>query len=443
MSIKFSEKYNPLFEVLQAKEEVERLSLLGLDIPEELTKLRNVDTILVSGGRDSGKSFAISTKVGVAASDYNHRILYTRQTMSSTDNSITSALDNRLEMLGVSSEFEFANNNYNHKLSNGKITITGQKTSVGTQTAKLKSLEDYSIFITDEGEELTSYDEWVKIKRSMRATDVQCLSIISFNPPTKTHWLYKEFYESVPDGFNGIINNILYIHTNYIDNGKENMAPHNWLEYERLREVYEYYLSVDSKLRNDLPIKVKREAMEYKNVVLGSFRDVAEGVIFTYNIGEFPENLPAPPIYGMDQGFTHPTATIKVHVDKKERKIYLKEIFYKTHQTSDTIFEGIFEEVQYNRIWCDSAVPMFIKELKNKGLYIKEVKKPKIKDSINTILNYDLIVDKNSLNLQRELDNYRWSDKRQDEPIDDFNHAIDAFRYAVSMVLQKKQSISA
>jgi len=363
--------------------------------------------------------------------------------MSSTDNSITSALDNRLEMLGVSHEYEFANNNYTHKLSNGKITITGQKTSVGTQTAKLKSLEDYSIFITDEGEELTSYDEWVKIKRSMRATDVQCLSIISFNPPTKTHWLYKKFYESVPEGFNGVIDNILYIHTNYIDNGHENMAPHNWLEYERLKEVYENYLTIDPKLRNDLPTKVKRDAIEFKNVVLGSFRDVAEGVIFSYNIGEFPNDLPAPPIYGMDQGYTHPTAVVKVHVDKKEKTIYLKEIFYKTHQTNDTIYEGIKDEVGYNRIWCDSAVPMFIKELKNKGLYIREVKKPKIVDSINTILNYDLIIDKNSVNLQRELDNYRWSDKRQDEPIDDNNHAIDAFRYAVSMVLSKNQSVSA
>ncbi len=432
--IKFSKKYNPLFQILKAK---------GVDENHALFDLSKVDTILISGGRDSGKSFALSTFVGVASSDYNHRILYTRQTMSSTDNSITSALDNRLEMLGVSHEYEFANNNYTHKLSNGKITITGQKTSVGTQTAKLKSLEDYSIFITDEGEELTSYDEWVKIKRSMRATDVQCLSIISFNPPTKTHWLYKTFYESVPEGFNGVIDNILYIHTNYIDNGQENMAPHNWLEYERLKEVYENYLTIDVKLRNDLPTKVKRDAIEFKNVVLGSFRDVAEGVIFSYNVGEFPEDLQTPPIYGMDQGYTHPTAVIKVHVDKKEKTIYLKEIFYKTHQTNDTIYEGIKDEVGYNRIWCDSAVPMFIKELKNKGLYIREVKKPKIVDSINTILNYDLIIDKNSVNLQRELDNYRWSDKRQDEPIDDNNHAIDAFRYAVSMVLSKNQSVSA
>ena len=89
--IQFSEKYNPLFEILTAK--------------GTTSQLAKIDTILISGGRDSGKSFALSTFVGVASSDYNHRILYTRQTMSSTDNSITQALDNRLEMLGVSQEF--------------------------------------------------------------------------------------------------------------------------------------------------------------------------------------------------------------------------------------------------------------------------------------------------------------------------------------------------
>lgn len=422
--IKFSKKYKPLFQILKAK---------GVAKSDSLYALSQVDTILISGGRDSGKSYALSMFVGLAASDYNHRILFTRQTMSSTDNSITTALENRLETLGIESEFEFTNNTYRHKLSTGKITITGQKTSVGTQTAKLKSLEDYSIFITDEGEELTSYDDWVKIKRSMRATDVQCLSIISFNPPTKVHWLYKKFYKGVPEGFNGIIDNVLYIHTNYMDNGKDNMAPHNWLEYERLRQQYEFYLSLDVQQQEDAPQTLKSDYLEYKNIVLGSFRDVAKGVVFRYSIGDFVDDETA--TFGMDQGFTHPTAVVKTYVDRKARKIYVKEIFYKSQQTTETIYNEIKDEVGYNRVWCDSAVPMFIKELRNKGLDVKAVTKPKIKDSINTILGYELIIDKNSLNLQRELDNYRYSDKDDEIPIDDFNHAIDAMRYAVAKII--------
>ena len=162
--VEFSDKYKPLFDLLA----------------EDNPALKKVDTVLISGGRDSGKTFALGCFVGVAASDYNHRILYTRQTMASTSNSITKALNNRLELLDLASDFSFANNEYNSKTCDGCISITGQKTSTGTDTAKLKSIEDYSIFLTEEGEELSDFEAWKKIKRSIRAQDVQCLSIIIF-----------------------------------------------------------------------------------------------------------------------------------------------------------------------------------------------------------------------------------------------------------------------
>lgn len=418
--ISFSEKYESLF------------FLLENEFPE-------VDTVLISGGRDSGKTFAVGCFVGTAANQYNHRILYTRQTMSSTNNSITRALDNRLELLGVQDDFLFANNDYQSKINKGLISITGQKTSTGTQTAKLKSLENYSIFITDEGEELTSYDEWEKIKRSMRATDVRCLSIISFNPPTKAHWIYSQWYENVPEGFNGVIGNVMYIHTTYIDNGKENMAVHNWNEYERLKSVYNLYLATPIDERLQLPKKVIREYKNYKNTILGGFRDSAEGVIFDYVIGDFKEPEYGF-VFGMDQGFNDPTTLVKVNVDKKERRIYLKEEYYEVGKTETDIYNSIKEIVKKDRIWCDSAVPMFIKGLKTKGLNIKSCDKPKITDSIYAMMDYELIIDKNSLNLIRELQNYKWSDKRQDEPIDAFNHAIDAARYAITHKLNERQS---
>lgn len=418
--ISFSEKYEPLFYLLEKEH------------PQ-------VDTVLISGGRDSGKTFAVGCFVGTAAEQYNHRVLYTRQTMSSTNNSITRALDNRLELLGISDCFTFANNDYTSKNGKGIISITGQKTSTGTQTAKLKSLEDYSIFITDEGEELTSYDEWEKIKRSIRATDVQCFSLISFNPPTKNHWLYSEFYENVPEGFNGVIGKVMYIHTTYLDNGKDNMALHNWEEYERLRKVYEYYLSVPVDERLRLPKKIIREYKNYKNTILGSFRDSAEGIIFEYTIGEFKEPEYGL-VYGMDQGFNDPTTLIKVNVDKKENKIYLKEIFYEVGKTESDIYLSIKDEVKDNRIWCDSAVPMLVAGLRRKGLNIKSCEKPKILDSIYAMLDFEIIVEENSLNLIRELNNYKWNDNRQDEPIDAFNHAIDAARYAITHKIKERSS---
>jgi phage terminase large subunit len=430
--IEFSDKYKPLFDLLDAKDIVDS----GSKDPYYI-ELSNVDTVLMSGGRDSGKTFGLGCFVGVAASDYNHRALYTRQTMASTSNSITKALDSRLELLEIDSDFSFANNEYNSKTCDGCISITGQKTSVGTDTAKLKSIENYSLFITDEGEELTDFQNWTKIKRSVRAQDVQCISIISFNPPSKAHFLYDEFYTNVPEGFNGVIGTVLYIHTTYLDNGRENMAPHNWNEYEELRHAYEYYLGTPVEDREHLPKTVFKKYREYKTVILGGFRDVAEGVIFEYTIGEYvaPEYGE---VIGGDQGFTHPSAFVKVHVDKKRKKIYLKQLFYKTQSTEAEIYPAIKEEAGFTRIWCDSAAPLFIRNLKDLGLNIKACKKGKIKDEIITLLAYELIVDPDSTELQIELNNYKWSGKRKEEPIDDYNHAIDAFRYAAIAKIKQR-----
>lgn len=417
--ITFSDKYTPLFE------------LLTNEYPQ-------VDTVLVSGGRDSGKTFGIGCFVGTAAEQFNHRVLYTRQTMSSTNNSITRALDNRLELLEIADCFTFANNDYLSKNGKGLISITGQKTSSGTQTAKLKSLENYSIFITDEGEELENYEDWEKIKRSMRANDVQCLSIISFNPPTKAHWIYTQWYLNIPEGFNGIVGNIMYIHTTYLDNGKENMALHNWNEYERLRGVYEDYLAVVPEQRIALPKKIIREYKNYKNTILGGFRDTAEGVIFDYTIGEYVAG--EYDVYAMDQGFNDPTTLIKMNVDKNQKKIYLKQCYYAVGKTETDIYNSIKDEVKQVRIWCDSAVPMFIEGLKRKGLNIKPCIKPKIVDSIYALLDWELIIDPDAKEMIIEFDNYKWSDKKQDEPIDAFNHCIDPVRYGFTHKMSERIS---
>ena len=81
----------------------------------------------------------------------------------------------------------------------------------------------------------------------------------------------------------------------------------------------------------------------------------------------------------------------------------------------------------------DSAEPRLISEVKAKGNNIQGVKKGK--DSIITgialLQDYDLVIEENSTGLIKELNNYVWSDRKSKTPIDDYNHFIDALRYAV------------
>ena len=479
--IEFSDRYQPLFDLLECWDELHRLSVKGLNrrklgryrqlkkslqsednsdhhvelynirriglTPEEIEDLEywellsTVDTVLISGGRDSGKSFALSLFNALACADFGHRILYTRQTMSSTDSSIKSAINERLELLEIDNEFEFANNNFNHNSSGGKITITGQKTSSGTQTAKLKSLENFSIFETDEAEELESYKDWKKIKRSLRAKDVQCLAIMCFNPPTRQHFIYKEFYAGIPEGFNGIKKGVMYIHTNYLDNGKENMAEHNWNEYESKRKDYEYYCSLSEEDQKTVEKSIIKNYRSYKYEILGGFKENAEGVIFNnWKTGEFDESLPS--IYGMDFGSTDPTTLVKFAINKKKKKIYVKELLYKTGMSTSEIISVISSHLsKTDLLVCDYAEPLTIKEIKKQGFNAKEcVKGPdSIKNGIKALLDYEIIIDPDSENAIIEFQEYCWNDKKSDTPIDDYNHIIDAIRYCLQQITTKKK----
>lgn len=424
----FSKKYKPLFDLLTAWERKD----------EELS---SVHTVLISGGRDSGKTFSLGHWNSIAVADFRHSILYTRYTLSSVDNSIEKAQENRIEELKITSEFNITAKSFQH-VKGGKIDISGQKTSSGNQTAKMKSLEGYSVFITEEAEELTSYEEWEKITRSIRVNDKQSLSILVFNPPTKAHWIYEEFYQDVPTGFNGIKDNVLYIHTTYLDNGKENMTITNWEKYEKKRISYELVENTPKEERELIDVKILRDWKDYKTTILGGFKEVAEGVIYEdWEIGDFYESLPV--VYGLDFGSNDPDALTKVAVDIGNKKIYLEEVYFKNNTSFDALKRILEDRVGYqNRIVADSAERRMINDLYDEGFNIEKCRKGKdsLKHGIRLIQGYTLIVSKNSLNLQKALNNYVWHDKKADVPRHDWSDLCDSFRYAVVDVIADTSS---
>ena len=159
-----------------------------------------------------------------------------------------------------------------------------------------------------------------------------------------------------------------------------------------------------------------------------------EGVVFgNWSFGKFDDSLPF--VYGQDYGFSvDPSTLVKVAIDKKEHKIYIKQLFYKTKLTTSEIFKLNIHYAGKGLIVGDSAEPRLISEIRSKGCNLVAVKKPK--DSIMTgiamMQDYDLVIEEEGSNeLVRELRNYIWNDKGKTKPIDAFNHLIDSIRYSV------------
>lgn len=447
--IQFSDTYEDLFRLLSCWDELKK-------DPDNkyLQKLSKVDTVLLSGGRDSGKSFGIGCFQVIAAADYNHRVLSTRYTMSSTDNSISAAIKNRAEDLNKHVEFDFQSKEFYHKHSNGKITITGQKTSSGNQTAKLKSLEDYSIFITDEAEELLEFEEWNKVKRSIRAKDVQALNILVFNPPTKEHWIAKKFYLNIPDGFCGIIDNVLYIHTTYLDNGKENMAEHIWREYQILRKDYEAYESLTTKQRESAPTSLKYNWEDYKFRILGGFKKQAEGVIYDRVVIEpFPDEQLDAHGFGLDFGSNDPDALTEIKADYSRKRIYIRLLYCKNNTSTDDLFTVLKDRCgYYSRIVGDSAERRLIRDFLKRGLNIvKADKRLPVATQIKHLKGWEIVADIDSTdflvgdagkeknyNLINCFNNYSWHDKRAGIIKHEYSDPMDSWRYIAIDLLNIK-----
>ncbi len=93
-------------------------------------------------------------------------------------------------------------------------------------------------------------------------------------------------------------------------------------------------------------------------------------------------------------------------------------------------------------IYADSAEPRLISEVKGLGINIKPTVKGQgsITAGIAIMQDFDeIIVDSESVELGREFNNYVWHDKKSKIPVDAYNHAIDAIRYAVYPQYYKKK----
>ena len=397
-----------------------------ITLNDKYTPLFNNDTrfFILTGGRGSSKSFGVGTFSTLLSFEKNHKILFTRQTMTSAHLSIIPEFQEKLDLLDLNHYFSVNRSVIENTSSKSEIIFKGLKTSSGDQTASLKSLQGVTTWILDEAEELTDEATFDKINLSIRTKGVQNRVILILNPTTKEHWIYKRFFESagVDETFNGIKDNVTYIHTTYLDN---------------IEHLDQSFLDEVNHIKNTNPKK-------YKHVIMGGWLDKAEGVVFNnWEYGKFnPDNLQVS--YGQDYGFSiDPTTLVAVAIDKKHKKIYVKEHLYKPRLTTTQIAAINVDVTKKRLIVGDSAEPRLIQELNSRGCNVVPTGKGagSISAGIALMLDYKIIVDNDSVNIAKELNNYIYADKGSKLYVDDFNHAIDAIRYNVYYHLGRNFSI--
>jgi len=372
---------------------------------------------IVTGGRGSGKSFAVNSVLLLLTYQAGHTILFTRYTLRAASISIIPEFIEKLELLGVIDQFKITKDEIINKGNGSKIIFRGIKTSSGDQTANLKSLQGITTWVMDEAEELNDEDIFDKIDLSVRNKIQENRVILILNPTTKEHFIYKRWFEDrgVAAGSNITKEDTTYIHTTYLDN------------IDNLSESY---------IKQIETMKVRRPN-RYKHTIEGSWLDKAEGVIFTdWSIGEFKQVGKV--VYGQDYGFSNdPSTLVKTSIDKENKVIYIQLCFYQTKLTTSEILQLNKKFAADNLIVGDSAEPRLITELSRDCNVVSAIKgQGSITFGISLLQDYDLVITEDSTELIKELNNYCWLEKKSQTPVDNFNHAIDALRYAVSYQLQ-------
>jgi len=296
--IEISYKFQPLFELLDSD------------------SLQQVDTVVLTGGRASSKSYNVSILCAIGVVEKAWKVLYSRFTNTSIGDSIKMEVSDKIETLGYQEKLTDTKYRIESNINDGLISFKGIKTGSKGQTANLKSLSGFNIFVVDEAEEIPSFETFKKVFYSIRSVDKRNISILILNPTTKEHWIYKEIFEKkqVPDGFCGVVDNVLYIHSSYLDVNPLYIPANIRKDYERLK---------------------LEDPIQYDNVVMGGWISEPEGVLFKKSqlkkFNQLPIEQPVAKLAFIDPADSGTDAhSVPIAYVYNDGKIFIEDVLYTT-----------------------------------------------------------------------------------------------------------------
>ena len=239
---------------------------------------------------------------------------------------------------------------------------------------------------------------------------------LTFNPWNEHHWMKKRFFDNPDD-------ETLAMTTNYTCN--------EWLDAADLK-VFETMR--------------KQNPRRYKVAGLGDW-GIVDGLVYEnweeklFSLEEVRAIKGVKSVFGLDFGYTNdPSALFCGLIDQASKTLWVFDEMYKPGMSNEAI-AGEIARMGYvkEKITADSAEPKSIDRLRELG--VKGIRKArKGKDSINNgidfLQDYHIVVHPCCVNFLTEIGNYQWdtdtkTGRKLNVPVDDFNHLMDAMRYAV------------
>lgn len=371
------------------------------------------------GGASSGKSHGVVQKVVLKSlKHWKHprKVLWLRKVDRTIQDSIFTDVLDCLSTWRLLPLCRVNKSNRTINLPNGAVFLFKGM----DDPEKIKSIKGLSDVVMEEASEFNQDDFTQLTLRLREPKHKQRQLFCMFNPVSKLNWTYKQWFD--PD---------VEVDTQRVAIHQSTYKDNHFLDEDNIKTI--------ENLKQTNPAY-------YKIYTLGEFATLDKLVFPEFEKRRLSvrklSNLPS--YFGLDFGYTNDeTAFMHVKVDQDRHIIYVMEEYAK-HGMLNSDISRMIKQMGYGKevITADAAEPKSIAEIKRDGIYrIRPAKKGKdsIIQGISFMQQYHLVVDDRCVKTIEELENYTYKKDRQtgeytNEPVDAYNHEIDAIRYALNEI---------
>lgn len=371
------------------------------------------------GSRASKKSKTTALNFIIRIMNYpNSNLLVVRKFFSTLKDSCYAELQWAINTLGVSQYWKcrLSPLEITYKPTGQKIYFRGLDNSLKITSITVK--HGYLCWLwIEEAYEISKEEDFDILDESIRGyvdNNLFKQITITFNPWNERHWLKKRFFDTESK-------DILAKTTNY--------------------KINEFLDNADKKVFENMK---KNNPRRYNVAGLGNW-GISEGLVYEnweeryFDINDIKSNN-MKSAFGLDFGYTNDeTAFFCGLIDTIAKEIYVFDEIYQKSMTNKDIYKKIYEKgYSKEKIKADCAEPKSIAELRELGLSrISAARKGKdsINNGIQFIQDFKIIIHPRCTNFIIEISNYTWNKDKYgnftNKPCDEFNHLLDAMRYAL------------
>lgn len=383
--------------------------------------------IILMGGRGAGRSTVASqyALAKLAAKEY-FRCAIMRYILGNIRNSIYREIIDRAQENNVFDKLDVNDTSMVLRYGSNSINAVGFKKSSGDQTSKLKSLANYNVVIIEEADEIPEED-FIQLDDTLRTLKADITIVLLLNPPSKSHWIIKRWFNLKPAGVKDFYvpelrkdaKHTIFIHSSYLDN-KKNLSQQTIDSYEAYRFS---------------------KSNHYWGMIKGLVAEVVRGKI--YSKWERVDKIPHEARlvrYWVDWGYTNDPTSIGA-IYKYNGAFILDEIAYAKGMSNEAII-ATFDNLDKALIIADSSEPKSIDALIAAGLTVVGSQKgsDSIRHGIDIVKLQKMSVTARSEHIWFEYENYAWLENKEGEALNEprpgNDHAMDGIRYGITSLIE-------